>query len=77
MIDTKGLLRRDEQRGGASERAGGEEALVVHLSDNRLVGALQHPVGERAHAISGRHGENTIASGSCHVRNGISDNLKM
>lgn len=57
LIDTKGLLRRDEQRGGASERAGGEEALVVHLSYNHLVGTLQHPVGESTHAISGGHGE--------------------
>lgn len=64
LIDTKGLLRRDEQRGGASKRAGGEEPLVVHLGYNQLVGALQHPVGERSNAISGRHGEDMIQSGS-------------
>lgn len=55
LIDTKGLLRRDEQGGGAGERAGREEALAVHLSDHSLVGALQHPVGQRTHAVSGGH----------------------
>lgn len=55
LIDTKGLLRRDEQGGGAGERAGRQEALAVHLSDHSLVGALQHPVGERTHAVSGGH----------------------
>lgn len=67
LIDTKGLLRRDEQGGGASERAGRQEALAVHLSDHSLVGALQHPVGERTHAVSAGHGgggEDRIASGS-------------
>lgn len=51
MIDTNGLLRGDQQRGDASERAREEEALIIHLSDNNLVRAIQHPVRERTHTI--------------------------
>lgn len=51
MIDTKGLLRGDQQRGDASEGAREEEALIIHLSDNDLVRAIQHPVRECTHTI--------------------------
>lgn len=57
MIDAKGLLRGDQQRGDASDRAREEEALIIHLSDNNLVRAIQHPVRECSHTIPMRHGE--------------------
>lgn len=51
LIDTKGLLRGDQQRGDAGERAREEKALIIHLSDNNLVGAIQHPIRECTHTI--------------------------
>lgn len=55
LIDTKGLLRGDQQRGDASERAREEEALIINLSNNNLVREIQHPVGECTHTIPITH----------------------
>lgn len=51
LIDAEGLLRGDQQRRDASERARGEEAFIVNLSDDDLVGAVQHSIGESTHAV--------------------------
>lgn len=52
LIDTKGLLRGDEQGGDARDGARVEEALTVHVGDDGLVGAVQHPVGDGPDAVS-------------------------
>lgn len=40
LIDAKGLLGGDQQRGDASEGAREEKALVIHLSNYNLVRAI-------------------------------------
>lgn len=62
LIDTKGLLRGDQQRGDASEGAREEKALIIHLSDNDLVRAIQHPVRECTHTIPIRKRETQVSS---------------
>lgn len=57
MIDTEGLLRGDQQGGDASEGAGEEEALIVHLSGDNLVRAFQYLVREDACTVPGGHSE--------------------
>lgn len=64
LIDAKGLLGGDQQRGDASKRARGEEALIVHLSDNSLVRAIQSPIRERTHTIPIRQRDTVTLSSS-------------
>lgn len=56
LIDTKRLLGGDQQRRGASERAREEEALIIHLSSNNLVRAIQHSIREGTYAIPVQQG---------------------
>lgn len=51
LIDTKGLLRGDQERGDAGDGARREEALIVNLSDNSLVRTVQHTVSECTHTV--------------------------
>lgn len=55
LIDTENLLWGDQERTHPSERTRWEEALIVNLSNNKLVRAIQHPVGEHTHTIPVRH----------------------
>lgn len=61
LIDTKGLLRSDQQRGDAGKRAREEQALIVNLSDNSAVRAIKHPVRECTDTIPSRHKYNSIS----------------
>lgn len=81
LIDTKGLLRSDQQRGDAGKRAREEQALIINLSDNSAVRAIKHPVRECTNTIPSRHKYNSISLSDfctyfCFLRNVQSESTR-